>query len=694
MSGPKRWEASLDETSELLAEVGIKTPRELAVTSVDEVAQAAATFAGAFAIKAIAPNLAHKSDVGGVALGIRSATEARAAAAQMAAAIPSLTGFLLQEMVTGAHELFVGMRRDPVLGPFVLVGLGGLWVEVLDDVAIRPVPCDPAQAMSMLDDLRAAPLLNGHRGQVPVDRAAFADVVAAVSELAQRRPEIEQLDLNPVIIGESGAIAVDCHVVCSEPGATEHETATARRKATSDLRPMLEPRSIAVVGASADTTKVGGRLFRYLLSRGFAGPLYPVNSGAEPVLDHVAYRSVADLPETPDLACVVVPLGAVVGVVRECAQRGIPAIIVYSSGFAEAGPEGEALQEELRRIADEHGVAIGGPNTAGIVNTHLPMCASITMVFEQQTMPPGNIGVITQSGGLGSALLTRMWDRGAGISTWISCGNQVDRNLVDYMTYLVDDPRTELIVLFIEGLQDIEGFGAACRRAREVGKPVLAFKTGTSEIGRAAVASHTAALAGEDRLYDALFRSLGVVRINDLQALVDAAIALSWQPPSNGNRVAVVSTSGGACSVTADACDRVGLQLPRFTEAARDAIHAVIPSYGSPNNPIDVTLGASTHPAVVGDAVDAVIGEPYIDAVLVVLTSNTSTPALKMAQHVTEIAQHSHKPIVVARVAAEHLAPEAIALYRSHRLPVYSTPERAAAALSALVAAGGAAAPR
>jgi acyl-CoA synthetase (NDP forming) len=676
------WTPSNDDSGSLLTRFGIAIPRETHATTLDEVHAQAATFSTPLVLKAIAPNLVHKSDVGGVVVGIANPDECREHAQRMKQQIPGIEGYLLQEQITGSHELFIGLRRDQVLGPFVLCGLGGIWVESLDDVAVRPVPCSKPDALEMLMSLRAASIFDGARGTSPVDRDAISEFILAVSHLGAAHPEIEQLDLNPVVVADGRVVALDRHIVC-----TSQTTVRARGERSGRIGSLLKPKSIAVIGASQDTTKVGGRLYRYLMNHGFPRPVFPVNARAEPVMGEAAFASVADLPETPDLACVVVPLASVLPVVRECVDAGIPAVTIYSSGFAETGPEGQLLQAELLRLASENDVAIAGPNTAGMINAHESMCASITMAFEGDEMPAGNIGLVTQSGGLGSALVSRLWERGAGVSSWVSCGNEVDVALADYFEYLVDDDETSVVVLFIEALREIERFNEISRRALTRGKPVLAFKTGTTNLGRAAVLSHTAALAGDDRLYEAMFQSLGVVRTHDLEALLDAAIALSWQPLPRGNRVAVVSTSGGACSIAADACDRAGLDLPSFSEATRDAVRAVIPPFGASGNPVDVTLGASTHPNLVGDVVAAIKDDPDIDAVLVVLSSNVREPALQMARHLGQLQESLSKPIVVARVAADSLASAALAHYRTNRIPVYPTPERAVSALAALVSA-------
>jgi acetate---CoA ligase (ADP-forming) len=252
---------------------------------------------------------------------------------------------------------------------------------------------------------------------------------------------------------------------------------------------------------------------------------------------------------------------------------------------------------------------------------------------------------------------------------------------------MVDDPNTEAVATFIEGIRDAPGFLKACRRARELGKPILVYKTGTSESGRRAVTSHTAALAGDDALYDAVFRANGVIRIRDLQLLVDASVALSWQPLPAGPRVAVVSASGGVCSVTADECARLGLELPLFSDETVEQIARIIPAFGKSQNPIDVTAGVGNRPSMIPDIVRLVLEEPTVDSVLVMLTTNAGPAALEMARGISEVAYGSKKPVIVSRVGADALAPDAVEHYQAHRIPLFPMPERAVQALSVMVRA-------
>ena len=451
---------------------------------------------------------------------------------------------------------------------------------------------------------------------------------------------------------------------------------------------MLSPRSIVVVGASETPGSQGGRLFRYLIKHGFPGPLYAVNPRASEVMGRPCFPSVADLPETPDLACIMVPSGAVLDVVAECGRKGIGAAVVYTAGFAETGEQGQQEQAALVETARGYGVRLCGPNTAGLVNAGTATCAAFGMAFEVERMPPGSIAFLTQSGALGSSLLSRSWAQGIGFSHWICAGNEADLTLGEYLLYLADDPATRVIAIFMESVRDPAAFLEACRRARANGKPIVVYKTGASAVGQRAVRSHTAALAGDDRVYAAVFRRYGVVRVHDLQALIDAAVALSWQPPPRGNRVAVISASGGACSVIADECARYGLELPLLPARTVEEIARIIPPFGVAQNPIDVTMQITANPGMIGQAAELLLREDDVDALIVMLTTNAGAAALEVAKGVVGAARGSDKPVLVARVGAEFLAPESVAYYQEQQIPLFPMPDRVVKALKALVDAG------
>ncbi|MFN8511968.1 MAG: acetate--CoA ligase family protein [Chloroflexia bacterium] len=667
--------------ADLLRRYGVPMAAQRVVATAAEAVRAAAAIGFPVVLKASAPDLVHKSDVGAVRLGLRDGEAVAAAARELAERLPQLTGLLVQAQAAPGLEVIVGARRDPAFGPVVLVGLGGVWVEALGDVALRLAPVGREEAGEMLRELRGARLLDGYRGALPVDRAALAEVVVAVSRLIAAEPGVAELDLNPLIVRHDGVVAVDARVMV---GAALPAPVAASAPLDA-VRRMLNPRSIAVIGASTSRARQGGRLFHYLIKHGFGGALYAVNPGASEVQGKPSYPTIAALPEVPDLACIMVPAGAVAGVLEQCGAKGIGAAIVYTAGFGETGEAGQAEQERLLAVARAHNIRLCGPNTAGVVHAAAGTCAAFGMAFEVERMPPGEIAFLTQSGALGGSLLSRAWAQGIGFSHWVCTGNEADLTLSDYLAALVEDPATKVIAVFMEAARDPAGFLAACRRARELGKPVVVYKTGASEVGRRAVQSHTGSLAGDDAVYDAAFRATGVVRVHDLQSLVDAAVALAWQPLPRGPRIGVVSASGGACSVIADECARHGLELPALLEETERRVREIIPPFGASKNPIDVTMQITVKPGMVGQVAALLLAEEQIDAVLVMMTTNADPPALEVARGVAAAAAGSDKPVVVARTGAEFLAPDSIAFYQEARIPLFPMPDRAVRAIKAMV---------
>jgi acyl-CoA synthetase (NDP forming) len=524
------------------------------------------------------------------------------------------------------------------------------------------------------------------RARFAVELSRLRELIVLVSRFAQNHPEIAEMDLNPVILTPGRTVIVDAKLLL---GATP-QTSRGRRVEGSSaaVRRMLEAKSIAVVGASADRRKQGGRMFGYLVDRGFAGNLYPVNTHEKSIAGHRCFPTVDALPEAPDLACIAVPADGVAAVVEACGRRGVQAVAVFTSGFGETGEEGRRREQALVELARRYGMRVCGPNTAGFMNESTGVCATISMAFEAGRMPRGNVAMISQSGALGGALLSRAWDQGIGLATWICTGNEADLTLGDYMQAMVAEPRCAALVVFMETIRDPRSFTDACSAAQEAGKPVVVYRSGTSAAGRQAMQTHTGAIAGDDAVLDAVFGKHGVIRVRDLQSLLDLTSVLERTPLPSGNRVAVVSASGGACGIVADECERRGLRLANLSAEATAAIAKVIPPFGVPSNPIDMTMEITVRPDMAGKVVSVVLAESGVDAVLVVLTTNADPPALEVARGVINAANTSSKPVLVARLGADSLAPRAISLYRQSGMPVFPMPERAVATLRGLYDAG------
>jgi acetate---CoA ligase (ADP-forming) len=397
------------------------------------------------------------------------------------------------------------------------------------------------------------------------------------------------------------------------------------------LDALMGPRSIAIIGASQDATKIGGRPVDLLRRYGFAGQIYPVNSRASTVQGLPAYASLAELPEAPDLAIIAVDAEKAADAVEQCAGRGVRSVVVFSSGFAELGEEGRAMQERLRASARRTGMRLLGPNCLGAVSIAEKCIATFSIVLEHSMPMAGSLGIVSQSGNLGSYTMRLASERGAGVSRFITTGNECDIDIADGIAWLARDPATKAILCALETCRDAGRLIAAFQEAREAGKPVIALKIGTSEAGQAAAASHTGAMAGSDAVFDALFARCGVVRVHSIEELIDIGHAASILSPDRlpkGPRIAVLTASGGFGVLLADAAQSVGLSLPELSESTQRTILQLVP-FASARNPVDATAQMSSRPDLLEKILSAVVADERSDAVVVPLPFSLYMPRLR-----------------------------------------------------------------
>ncbi|MDQ7800777.1 MAG: GNAT family N-acetyltransferase [Armatimonadota bacterium] len=454
--------------------------------------------------------------------------------------------------------------------------------------------------------------------------------------------------------------------------------------AQAALRPFFHPRGVAVVGASRRRGTIGGEIFHNLLQYGFEGPVYPVNPHAEVVQSVVSYPTVEAIPGPVDLAVVVVPAEQVVEVAWQCARKGVRALVVISAGFAEAGEEGRARQEELLRVCRATGMRLIGPNCMGIVNTDPGVRLNAT--FAPVLPPPGRVGFLSQSGALGLAVMEYANQLGLGLSTFVSVGNKADVSGNDLLNYWDDDPNTDVILLYLESFGNPRKFSRIARRVSRR-KPIVAVKSGRTGSGLRATASHTGALvAASDATVDALFRQAGVIRTDSLEEMFDVAVLLANQPVPAGPRVAIVTNAGGPGILCADACEAEGLVVPVLSPATQEKLRTFLPAHAAVSNPVD--LVASAPAEHYREAVAAVGADPNVDAVVVIFVPPLVTQAEDVAQAIVEgVARWTdHKPVLTVFMSARGV-PEL--LRRSHlRIPSYAFPESAARALAHAVRYG------
>ena len=477
----------------------------------------------------------------------------------------------------------------------------------------------------------------------------------------------------------------------SEPGELHFELPTAltpealrqfedreRIAAVAAVSHLLAPRSVAVVGASRQRGSIGAELFHNLVATGFRGPVYPVNPVATEIEGVAAYASVLDIPGEVEMAVITVPAAAVLEAARQCAAKGVRALIVISAGFAETGPEGAELQRLLLDVCRQAGMRLVGPNCMGVINTAAGVSLDATFAPDKPVL--GRIGFLSQSGGLGIAVMARAQALGSGISSFVSVGNKADLSGNDFIQYWEADDATDLIMLYLESFGNPRKFARIARRVSR-SKPILAVKGGRSPAGNRATSSHTGALlSASDITVDALFQQAGVIRTDTLAELFNAALLLGSQPMPAGNRVAILTNAGGPAILCADACEANGLVVPGLPAETRTELAAFMPAAGTTGNPVDMIASASAEDYSRAIAILARCEE--IDAMIVIFTPPLVTKAPEVIRAIQRAARNLPRPIPLLSVFMSKQSAPRVIRSEGVGVPHYPFPEEAARALS------------
>jgi acetyltransferase len=450
---------------------------------------------------------------------------------------------------------------------------------------------------------------------------------------------------------------------------------------TKDIGSILCPNSIAVVGATKRSQSVGHALFSNLIKGDYQGVLYPVNPKQKSICGVKTYPSLMDIPDEVDLAVVIVPPLAVLSVVEEAARKGVKGLVVITAGFKEVGGEGIQLENRLKALIRETGIPLIGPNCLGVISTDEKVMMNAS--FATKMPKRGNIGFISQSGALCTAVLDVAEGRNIGFSKFISFGNKADVTEIDLLRYLKDDPQTDVILMYLEEISDgIKFIETAREIAWEARKPILAVKSGVSAEGARAASSHTGSLAGSDAAYDAIFLQSGILRVEGITELFHYAQAFSTQPLPKGHRVGIITNAGGPGIMATDAAVRFGLSLAEFTEETKTRLRAELPPTASIGNPVDV-IGDATHERYAA-ALKAVINDPKVNAAVVILTPQSMTEIDETAQIIPEVAKHTDKPILCSFMGTVGVA-SGVDYLQSRGIPNYIFPEAAMRSLSAML---------
>lgn len=446
------------------------------------------------------------------------------------------------------------------------------------------------------------------------------------------------------------------------------------------LDSLLRPGSVAVVGASADATRIGGRPISYMLQQGFKGEILPVNPNRAEIQGLTAYRSVAELPSVPDTAVVAVPTALAIEAVGDLAARGVKSAIVFTAGFAEAGPEGESAQAAM--LAAAGNMRLLGPNCLGLFNARAGFYPIFSSSLESGFPQPGRVGIASQSGAYGTHVFAVARNRGIGTPICVTTGNESDVTIGDVIGWLAEDPETDVIAAYAEGIREAEGFLAALEAAQRARKPVVLMKVGTSVIGQHAAKSHTASIAGDDRVTDAVLAEFGVVRARTTEEMLDIALTATRRIYPAGNTLGVITISGGAGVLISDAADAVGLALPAMPEAAQAKLKAMLP-FAAPRNPVDCTAQAFNDMTLIGRFTDSMVEDGKYSSILAFFSqvggSRTIAPALREQLKATK-AKHPDRLYVLSVVARA----EQVAQYEEDGFVVFEDPTRAVVAIHAM----------
>jgi acetyl coenzyme A synthetase (ADP forming)-like protein len=670
--GEGRTALSAPEAKRVCDAYGIAVPQEGLATSSDEAVELAEQIGYPVVLKIVSPDILHKTEAKGVLVGVATADDVAAGYDTIVAnataydANARITGVQVQQMLGSGQEVLIGAITDPTFGPVMTFGLGGVLVEVLRDVTFRLAPTSHDEALSMVGGIRAAEVLDGVRGGPPCDRSALADMLERVSRLVADFPEISEVDLNPVLATETGATAVDARFVVASGPAVEPPPRYSQEEILDTMNHLMRPRSIAVIGASDQAGKIGNSVMRNLVDGGFPGEIYPVNPKAGEILGKPAYADVDDLPDGVDLAVFCIPAKLVVPTIAKIGAKGIPAAVLIPSGFSETGQV--QLQRELIETARQNGVRFIGPNIYGVYYTPGDMSAAFTTPYDVK----GPVALASQSGGIGMAILGFSRSTNLGVSAIVGLGNKADIDEDDLLTFFEQDDATNCVALHMEDLKDGRSFVEVAQRVSRQ-KPIVVLKAGATPAGTKAAASHTAALAGDDKVYDDILRQAGVVRARGLNELLQFARCLPILPTPRGENVVIITGAGGSGVLLSDACYSNGLHLMQMPDDLNEAFMKFIPPFGAAGNPVDITGGEP--PETYANTIKLGLEDDRIDALVLGYWHTIVTPPMVFAKVVSdmvgELRERGIEKPIVASLAGDVEVEKASAYLFEHRIPAF-----------------------
>jgi acetyl coenzyme A synthetase (ADP forming)-like protein len=666
------------EGYDLLRKYDVPVPDYRLTHSPDEAVAAAQSMGFPVVMKVVSLDVIHKSDAGGVVAGIDNEIDVRSAFSDInstvTARVPGarIDGIVVEKQLEKGIELIFGGRTDPTFGKVVTFGIGGTLVELLHDVAIRVLPVTDDELLSLIHEIRGYELIKGYRGDPPRDEAALASVLRSVCRMFEERDDIVEFDINPILLFTKGACAVDARFYQASPvaqgGAAGCDTVGAAGEEKPLPADVFRPKSIAVVGASANPEKVGYALMRNL--HDFHGKLYGVNPSVKRILDHDVYDSLSSIPGEVDMVIVAVPAPEVPDIIEEAGRKGARLAVVITAGFREIGGEGVELERRLVESAAKAKVRLIGPNCLGIILPH----RKINATFDPASPRPGHLAFISQSGAIITTIVDWSLSKSLGLSEVVSVGNQADLGFADYLRIAEADDDTRTIILYIEQVKDGRAFVKVAQDVA-VHKHIIAIKSGSSARGHKAASSHTGSLAGSYEVYRAAFRQAGVIMVDSLKEAFQTGQLLASEDYPAGKRAIVMSNAGGFCVLASDYAEKYGLEMADLPADVLEELNGMLTAEWSHENPMDLVGDAHVDRyAQVFDLMSR--REEFWDTAFIVAVPTTTLDPRHLAQEIVRFSRRTAKMVVCCLLGGESMQ-SGINTVRNEHIPNFDELEEA-----------------
>ena len=679
-----------ESSKSILKSYGVKVPPFALATSAEDAAKQAKKIGFPLVMKVVSPQILHKTDVGGVKVGINNVADVKKTFNDMYGRLSkkkgvNVKGILLEKMVPKGVELIVGIQNDPQFGPMIIAGLGGVMTEVFKDVAFRMLPITTSDAKSMINELKGSKLLKGFRGSAPVDLNMVAKMLVDIGKLGVDNADyINSIDFNPVIVYPKSHFVVDAKIILNNK--FKKNSISKTKPNITSMESFFTPKSVALVGASATPGKIGNSVLDALGKQDYKGKVYPINPKQKSILGIKCYPSLEDIPGKVDLVVVCIDLSACGPIMKACAKKGIHNVVIVSGGGKELGGDRAVMEAEVKELSIKHKIRVIGPNCIGMFNAANRLDCAFQGQERMIRSKLGPVAFFSQSGTMGISMLESA-DL-FGLSKMISFGNRSDVDEADMIWYAANDPQTKVIGLYVEGFGDGRKFiNTAKRVMKETKKPIVIWKSGRTAAGAKQAASHTGSLGGSNAMIMGAFKQAGIISVDSYQQLVGVLKALAWQPSANGTHVAMTSNGAGPMIGGMDQLEKFGLTIgklsPERVKKMKAHFPIAVPIHNG--NPADVGGGATAEDYKF--VIQHFMEEKNIDIAMPWFVFQDDPLEETIVDYLADFQKKRKKPLLVGCNGGPYTE-KMVKLIEKHNVPVYQDLRTWVEAAGALVQFG------